>query len=153
MLLADELDALMIPWPPHRFYDQNGPVVRLIPDYRRAEQAYAQQVGFWPAHHLIGVRTEFANTHPDAVRGVYDLFERSRVLAEERRWALADTTPWLLTELEETTNLLGQDWQAYGVEPNRKMVQALCEELHAQGIVEFPIDPGAAFADFERLIN
>jgi 4,5-dihydroxyphthalate decarboxylase len=153
MLLADELDALMIPWPPQRFHEPDSPVVRLFSEYRRVEQEYARNAGFWPAHHLIGVRADFVDRYPEAVKSLYAALDQSRRMMEERRWALADTTPWLLTELEETTSILGVSWQAYGVEPNRRMVRALCEELRAQHIIDEAIVPETVFADFESLFE
>jgi 4,5-dihydroxyphthalate decarboxylase len=151
MLLGDDLDAMMVPWPPKAFYEENGPVVRLLPDYRGAEQQYAREVGFYPAHHLIGVRAEFAEERPEAVLDLYNTFDASRKLAEQRRWALADVSPWLLSELEEVTAILGSDWQAYGVAPNRPMVATFCDELHAQGLMANRVDPDSVFAAFERI--
>lgn len=153
MLLADDLDALMIPWPPRRFHEPDSPIVRLIPDYRRVEQEYARRVGFYPAHHLLGVRANVLTQHPEAIRSLYEAFERSRQLAEERRWLLADTTPWLLPELEEVQDVLGSNWQAHGLEPNQQMIRALCQEIYEQGLVAQPIDPDDVFADFARVMD
>jgi 4,5-dihydroxyphthalate decarboxylase len=153
MLLNDDLDAMMVPWPPRAFYEDNGPVVRLLPDYRRAEQEYAREVGFYPAHHLIAVRAELIDRHPEAVASLYQAFDASRKLAEQRRWALFDVTPWMLNDLEDVAAMLGPDWQAYGVEPNRTMVATLCEELHAQGLMPGKLDPSTAFTAFERAVG
>ena len=149
MLLNGDLDALMIPWPPQEFHNDGGRVRRLFSDYRAAEQAYAREVGFWPAHHLIAVRRSFADQHPAAVSALYTAMDESRRLMEERRWALADTTPWLLKEFEDTNATLGSDWQAYGVEPNKAMVAALCSELYEQGILDVYVEPDKVFAEFE----
>jgi 4,5-dihydroxyphthalate decarboxylase len=151
MLLEGRLDALMIPWPPRGFRDADSPVVRLIADYREAEREYARRVGFCPAHHILGVREELVTRHPEIARSLYDAFERSRRLAEERRWMLADTSPWALTDLEETTKLLGADWQAHGVGPNATMIRALCDTMRAQGLIDAPIAVEQVFADFARL--
>lgn len=153
MLLGGELDALMIPWPPQEFHTPGGQVRRLFQDYRTAEQEYAREVGFWPAHHLIAVRRQFAEQNPKAVRSLYEALDESRKLMEERRWALADTTPWLLNELEETVATLGRGWQAYGVESNSAMVRTLCSELYEQGIVDARIDPDIVFEDFQSLMS
>ena len=40
MLLSGDLDAVMCPVPPKGFYAADSKMVRLIPDYRRAEQEY-----------------------------------------------------------------------------------------------------------------
>jgi 4,5-dihydroxyphthalate decarboxylase len=151
MLLADELDALMCPKPPRGFYDEGGPVVRLIPDYRRAEQEYYRRTGLYPAHHIIGVRRELFERAPWVAVSLYRALDGSI-----KRWAaeprpLAELTPWMLAELEEVGGLMGTRWHASGVEPNRRMIQALCDELHAQGLVERRLEASILFAELDGL--
>ena len=152
MLLADELDALMCPKPPRGFYDPDGPVVRLIPDYRRAEAEYYRRTGIYPAHHIVGVRRELFEREPWVGTSLYRALDGSI-----RRWVeaarpLAELTPWMLSELEEVAALMGTGWHASGVEPNRRMIQALCDELHVQGLVERRLEASAVFAEVETAI-
>ncbi|CAN5543733.1 hypothetical protein BH23CHL2_BH23CHL2_18050 [soil metagenome] len=151
MLVAGDLDAMMVPWPPRGFYEPDAAVVRLLPDYRSAEEEYARRVGFCPGHHVIGVRASVIEEDPWIARNVFEAFEESRKLTEERRLVLADTSPWLLADLEQTTEILGPDWQISGVEPNRAMIDTFCEELHAQGITNQRIAADVVFAHFEEL--
>lgn len=150
MLLAGDLDGLMIPITPKGFYEKDSPIVRLIPDYRTAEREYASRVGFYPAHHIIALKRDVFEKEPWLAQSLLKAFEDSRQMWQSVRFDLADTAPWLLPELEETEALLGPDWQTHGLEPNRKMIAALCEEEIAQGLVEQPIDPSTVFEDFER---
>jgi 4,5-dihydroxyphthalate decarboxylase len=149
LLLAGELDALMCPRPPAGFYDAESPVVRLIPDYRRAEQEYYRRTGIYPAHHVIGVRGEVVDRAPRVLGSLY------RALAGSiERWAAAsrplpELSPWMLAELEESAALMGSAWHACGVEPNRRTSQALCDELHAQGLIDRRLDAAALFREFE----
>lgn len=153
MLLAGKLDAIMCPWPPQHFYEHESPIVRLIPDYRRVERAYLQRVGIYPAHHIIAVRRDVVEQYPHAVRSLYQALDRSRLVWQARRRRFTDTTPWLLAEIEEASQLLGEDWQPNGVEANRAMIAALCEEEFAQGLVAVRIDPRTVFAEFERVAD
>jgi len=152
MLLAGEIDALMCPKPPGGFYDQDGPVVRLIPDYRRAEQEYYRRTGVYPAHHIVGVRREVFEREPWVAASLYRALDGSiqRWAAEPR--PLAELTPWMLAELEETGGLMGTGWHASGVEPNRRMIQALCDELHVQGLVERRLEAATVFGEFEGVM-
>ena len=152
MLLDGELDALMIAYPPAGFYDADSPIRRLIPDWVGAEKAYLARVGFIPAHHVMGVKRTLFEQHPWVVKSLYDAFDRSKRLWQENRLKLTDTTPWALQDIEEARRLVGEDWQPYGVEPNRRVIAALCEEQYAQGLVQQPFDPAAAFADFEQVV-
>lgn len=152
MLLADQLDAIMSPWPPQVMAEPDSPVRRLFQNYRDSEEEYAARVGFYPAHHILGLKRSFAEEHPHAVRSIFNAFEEARKLSERRSLLLMDTGPWLLEELEQINRILGPDWQAHGVEPNRTMAAAFASELHAQGIIATPVDPTRMFADFEGLM-
>ena len=152
MLLAGELDALMVAYPPDGFYSPDSPIRRLIPDWVQAEKEYFARVGYIPAHHVMGVKRELFEQHPWVVKSLYDAFDRSKQLWQENRLKLTDTTPWILAEIEEARRVVGRDWQPYGLARNREVIAGLCAEQYAQGLVETPFDPSAAFADFERIV-
>ncbi len=152
MLLAGELDALMCPWPPEGFYDAGSQVTRLYEEYRTAEREYFLRTGIHPAHHVVVLKRELVDRSPWIVRSIYTALDEARKRSEQTRWALTETTPWLLAELEETRALMGPDFQPYGVKENRRMVAAFCDEQFAQRLVSEPIDPAEVFADFERLM-
>jgi len=152
MLLDGELDALMIAYPPEGFYGPDCPIRRLIPDWVGAEKAYLARVGYIPAHHVLGIKRSLFEQHPWIVKSLFDAFDRSKRVWQENRLKLTDTTPWLMAEIEEARALVGEDWQPYGLRSNRAVISALCEEQYAQGLVEKPFDPAAAFVDFERLV-
>jgi 4,5-dihydroxyphthalate decarboxylase len=153
MLIDGEIDAMMCPWPPRRFYEENGPIVRLLPDYPAIEQDYFKRVGYYPAHHIVALRREVFDEAPWVATRLFDALERSRLYSQDVRWALTDVTPWSITELETTTALLGKDWQPFGVEVNRKMIADFCEEQFAQGLVATKVDPLSAFAEFEQAMS
>jgi 4,5-dihydroxyphthalate decarboxylase len=100
----------------------------------------------------MGIKRSFFDQHPWVIKSLFDAFDRSKKLWQENRLKLTDTTPWLLAEIEEARKLVGDDWQPYGLAPNRAVIAALCEEQYAQGLVAKPFDPSAAFVDFERLV-
>jgi 4,5-dihydroxyphthalate decarboxylase len=153
LLAAGAVDALMMPWPPQSFYEADAPVVRLLRDYRRAEEEYARKVGFCPTHHILGVRASVLEEDPWIAGSLFQAFERARKLTEQRRWVLADTSPWLLADLERTAEILGPDWQANGIAGNQTVIDAFCAEMHAQGNTGRRIALEAVFADFERLAS
>lgn len=152
LLLAGDLDALIVSQPPEPFFSDTPEIVRLFPDYRAVEEAYAARVGFWPVFHIVGLRASVAEEHPWAVRSLFEAFDTAQKLDAERRRSLGDTSPWLMAELEQLPGLLGPDWQAHGVEPNRAAIAAFSEEMHAQGMLKSPIAPADVFAEFERLM-
>ena len=150
MLLDGELDALMCAHPPKVFYTQDSPVVRLLDDVRAAEKAYYRDTGIFPPIHIIGVRREVYEKHPWVLRSLFNALDGSRRKWQFERKRMADSTPWLLAEIEETIAMFGEEnWAPYGVEPNRKAVQALCDAQFAQGLISKQLDAGAVFAEFE----
>ncbi len=153
MLLADELDCMMVPIPPKDFYDKNSPIVRIYPDYRRVEQEYYHRTGIYPGHHIIVVRREVFEKQPWIAPSLYNALDKSRVLWQEHRLDLAELTPWSLPDIEDTIALMGRDWHPNGVQANRKVIQALCDEEYAQGLIPKPLDASSVFADFEKAVK
>lgn len=153
MLLEGEIDAVMCPFPPKGFGEPDSPIVRLFPDYQRSELEYARNVGFCPAHHLLAIRREIFESDPWIARELYRAFDRSKAAWQRTRVALYDTSPWLLADLEAAAQLFGGDWQPFGIEPNRVMLDTLCAEQYDQGLIPEPIDGPGAFAEFARVLD
>lgn len=150
-LLDDELDALMIPMTPPELYQPNGPIVRLIPDFRAAEQETYRRTGINPIHHIIVIRADAFERNPQVAVQLYDALSESRRVWYESRRRLADTTPWLLAELEDSKRLFGADYLPDGAEPNRHVTQALINEQLALGLTSTALDPDEVFAQFEEV--
>jgi 4,5-dihydroxyphthalate decarboxylase len=135
------------------FIAPDSPIEPINPDYRAAERPYYDKNGYVPAHHLIKLRREVVEQNPWIVKSLMTMFTESkrRWMAQRRR--LADTTPWLLAELQETAAIFGDDWQPYGLEPNLKMLTDFCQDQYAQRLVSAPVDPVEAFAEATRLLT
>jgi 4,5-dihydroxyphthalate decarboxylase len=152
LLLDGELDVLVWAWAPEGLYEPNGPFRRLIEDYRAAEQAHYRHTRLFPAHHLVVLKRDVVDRHPEAVRAVFEAFEAARARTADTRWKLHESSPWLLEDLEAQARLMGPRYQPYGLGPeNRRMVARFCEEQHAQGLTARPLDPDAVFGEFEAL--
>jgi 4,5-dihydroxyphthalate decarboxylase len=156
LLLAGELDALICPSHPKGFGLGNSaeyPIVRLVRDFRQAEREYYRRTGIYPGIHIVGVRRDLFEREPWIVRSLYRALDESRLRGQESRRILAETTPWLRAEIEETTALMGRDWSPNGVEPNRTMIAALCEEEYLQGFIAERLDPTTVFSEFEAIMS
>jgi 4,5-dihydroxyphthalate decarboxylase len=151
MLLEGELDVLVWAWTPAGFYAPDSPIVRLFPDYRRAERDYYRRTGIYPGHHIVVLRRDLVEREPWAVRSVYRAFAEARAVADRNRLQLHESSPWLLADLEESAALLGPGFSPYGYRENRAMVAAFCAEQSAQGLIAAPLEADLVFADFERL--
>ncbi|SFR46894.1 4,5-dihydroxyphthalate decarboxylase [Litoreibacter janthinus] len=151
MLLRGEIDGLLAPKPPQAFLDGNPDLIRLIPDFEAAEQAYFQKTGFFPIMHLIGIRKSVADAHPALVRDLYDGFVAARDLAVDRLrsvWlgnANRLSLPWLGASMERTLATLGPDYWSYGFNANRAEIDAICRYSVQQHLAEFRVQPEALF--------
>jgi len=152
MLLDGQLDALMCPHPPKGFDAPDSPVVRLVPHYRQVEMDYYRATGLFPVIHVIGVRRAVYEKNPWVLASLYRALDDSKKKSMAARKNLSDTTPWLIGEIEDATALFGKDYFPYGVEANRKVMQALCDEQFAQGLVSEQVDAAIAFPEFEAVM-
>lgn len=148
MFKRGELDGLVVPVTPKAFHEPDTELVRLFSDYVAAEKEYLKRVGFYPALSLYAVRRDTFEQAPWIARSLLDAFNQARQTWQASRAYLSDTSPWLEADMEELVSLMGKDWDAYGFQPNRRMLQTLCDEEFAQGLIEQPITPEALFADF-----
>ena len=47
---------------------------------------------------------------------------------------VANSLPWFAQELEDTRRRMGKNFWPYGIEPNRKALEALFQYSHEQGL-------------------
>ena len=52
---------------------------------------------------------------------------------ERLGWAMI-SLPWFAAELEATRELMGENFWPYGIEPNRKVLEAMFQYSHEQGL-------------------
>jgi 4,5-dihydroxyphthalate decarboxylase len=102
-------------------------LVPLIADAREAGFRALEQRGLWPVNHLVVVKDELLERHPDLARALFDAFERAKDLYVES----GDLQP-LHARVAEIT---GGDPLPYGLEPNRAVVQELLDHAVAQKIL------------------
>jgi len=143
----------MCPSPPKGFYAADSPVVRLVPDYTRAEREYYLRTGIYPLQHIVGVRRQAFARDPWAAASLYGALERSKASWQASRRGLAETLPWTLAEIEDATALMGEDWHPNGVAANRKMIQAFLDEEVAQGLIAQPLSVEALFSECEGAVK
>jgi 4,5-dihydroxyphthalate decarboxylase len=153
MLVQGDIDALVCPWPPAGFYEPDSPVRRLYPEFPRVEQEYYKRTGIYPGHHIIVLRRDVVEAHPEAVAALYEAFDEARKVTEAGFRSIAEILPWLLDEIERDTRLIGRDLHPYGVKANRGMIAAFCEEQVAQKLTSNLLDPERVFADFEAVMQ
>lgn len=140
MLLAGELDAVI-------GVDVDHPdVAPLIPDPEKAALAALEQRGFYPINHLIVVKDEVLQKHPDAGASLFEAFATAK---RDYVDALRDGTLDTATAADETYRAVlratGADPLPYGIEPNRAMLNRLVDHAMSQRILRTPVDVDGLF--------
>jgi 4,5-dihydroxyphthalate decarboxylase len=137
LLLNDELDAVLTAQPPASFLEGDGRVRRLLADPRTEEQRYFAETGIFPIMHTVALRRDAYDAHPWIARNLLTAFED----AKRRSYArLVDAMsprlplPWSADDFGRAESVFGPDPYPYGVEPNRKALEALLRYAHHQGV-------------------
>ena len=149
MLESGELDALLAIYIPSIFQKGSPRIARLFPNYYDTEQDYYRRTGIFPIMHTVALRDDIYREHPWAARSVYRAFCEARDLAVDGLYdtdALRLSLPWLIHHVEETWRVLGKDFWAYGLEPNRPALQAIGQYVYEQGFSPRIVNPDELFA-------
>lgn len=149
MLRSGEIDALHTARAPSCFTDGGGDARRLFEDFQSVERAYFKRTGIFPIMHVIVVRRDVYDRHRWVAQTLTQAFREAQALAYAE---LAETAalkvmlPWLTAHVEETRREMGRDFWAYGLEPNRTVLETFLRYHHDQGLSPKRLDVGDLFA-------
>jgi 4,5-dihydroxyphthalate decarboxylase len=141
-LLAARLDAIISYRAPQLFTDGHPSLVRLFPDFRPVEQDWYRRTGIFPTMHVLGLRQDLIERHPQLPRAVCEAFDAAKAAARRRLYdldALCVMLPWLVAESEATAKAMGDDFWPYGVAKNRRMIEAQSRWSFEQGLTPRPL--------------
>lgn len=134
LLVEGEIDGFIAPRAPAISSPNIG---WLFSDPMAAGKDYFRRTGIFPIMHLIGVRRTLAEKHAWLPAAVLKAFERSKQTALEQ---LSDvsatkvTLPFVEEQLKAARELMGEDFWPYGVDANRKTLDAFLHHHHSQGL-------------------
>src|SRR5262249_53196957 len=147
MFEAGELDALLSLYIPKLFFARSPTIARLFPHYKKGERDYYPPTRLLPIMHTVVLRED--RTHPWAARSIYRAFVEARDLAVNGLYdtdALRVALPWLIDHVEEARREFGEDFWAYGLEPNRPAFEAIGRYVHEQGLAPRVVSADELFA-------
>ncbi len=149
MLVDGEIDALYTARAPSTFVTRPGAVRRLFEDYAAVERDYYRRTRIFPIMHTVVIRREVY----EANRWIAQTLTKAFVEAQRRAYreleetaALKTMLPWLTSHVEETRREMGADWWAYGLAPNRHVLETFLRYHHEQGLSRRRLTPEALFA-------
>ena len=137
MIAAGEIDAIQAPHPPSTFYSQPEAVKRLFPNYVEIERAYFRKTKMFPIMHTIAIKREVYEANRWIAQSLTKAFVAAQRLVYDQlhhQEAYQTMLPWLMAHVEEAQRELGPDWWAYGVEPNRHVLDTFLRYHHEQGL-------------------
>lgn len=150
LLLEGELDAVISARPPDVYLSDDGRMQRLLPNYKEVELDYFRRTGVYPIMHTIAIRRDVYEANPWIAMNLMTAFEEAKEKSVER---LADLNvsripfPWMPDSLENMHREFfpGHDYWPYGIEPNRKTLDAFLQFCDEQGVTQRKMTPEELF--------
>jgi 4,5-dihydroxyphthalate decarboxylase len=122
----------------------------LIPNAREAGFAALRARGHYPINHLIVVKDDLLEAHPQLAVDVFDAFARAKRAYLDRLERGAIEKPTDVDQLHQRVMEIAGDPLPYGIEPNRRMLEALVDHALTQGIIRTRVKPEELFARTTR---
>jgi 4,5-dihydroxyphthalate decarboxylase len=149
MLDVGEIDALYSPRIPSTVKDGSGSVCRLFDNYYSVEREYFRKTRIFPIMHTVVIRREVYEKNRWIAQSLYKAFaqaqqETYREFCETA--ALKYMLPWLLEHVADTRSAMGDDFWAYGLEPNINTLETFLRYSYEQGLSKHVLQPRELFA-------
>ena len=138
LLVDGDVDALFHAIEPRAFVEGHPKVKRLFADPRATEREYFSKTGIFPIMHAVAIRNDVIDANPWLPTAVFSAYSRSKQVeyqSMQNRWMFG-TLPWFAQEFDETREVMGDNFWPYGIEPNRKTLNALLQYAYDQGLAE-----------------
>lgn len=149
MLEAGELDALYTARAPTTFYQPGSRIRRLFPDYPEVEREYFRNTGIFPIMHCIVIRRDVYREHPWVAQSLLKAFTQAQRKTYEDMNLTGSPMimlPWVITLIEETRRVMGEDYWPYGFTRNREVIATFLRYHHEQGLSPRRLEPEELFA-------
>jgi 4,5-dihydroxyphthalate decarboxylase len=145
MLASGELDAVI------SARDPGGR--RLFSDYMGLERAYFEKSGIFPIMHVIVLKREVYERDRWIAMNLLRAFEEAKARSMAR---LADIghsqvpIPWIAEQARRWRELAGEDFWPYGIEANRRTLEAFLQYAFEQGVAKRRLAAEELFAPETR---
>jgi 4,5-dihydroxyphthalate decarboxylase len=149
LLAEGGIDAIYAPRAPSTLRTHPHAVRRLFEDYATVEREYYRRTRVFPIMHTVAIRREVYERNPWCAQALYKAFvaaQRKTYADLEEVAALKTMLPWLPSHVAEAKRELGEDWWAYGLGPNRHVLETFLRYHHAQGLSKRLHAPEELFA-------
>ena len=136
MLCEGEIDAMISPQPRKSMLARPDRYRRLFPDIHGEEVRYYKKYGYYPIMHLIVLKRELAEKHPELPRELIRMFDEARTLAygyyDDSNYSLMVDARSLY---EQQRASFGDDPWPNGFKANRKNLEHFISYSHEQRLI------------------
>lgn len=150
MLASGEIDGALVARAPKIFEQGHPDVKRVFPNYREMEEQYYDETGIFPIMHVVALRKDILKDNPWIARNLYNAFLEAKQRAIRRFTEISVSRyclPWAVDHAEQMMKKFNGDFFPYGIEANRKTLEAFCRYALEQGIAHRHVEPEALFAE------
>jgi len=145
MLAAGELDAVISA--------RNPGGRRLFPETQGLEEAYYRKTGIFPIMHVIALKRASYEANRWIAMNLVEAFEAAKraSLARVAEIGVSQVPlPWVPDLAQRWKEMAGEDFWPYGVEPNRRTLEAFVQYAHEQGVTHRKLSVDELFAPETR---
>ena len=142
MLVNGEIDALFTAHVPPSARKNPDRVQRLFPDFEEVERNYYARTGIFPIMHTVVIRREVYENNRWIARAIMTAFEQAKAVAM-KAYNASDVffnaptmIPWFVALREKNRALMGDNYWPYGIEGNRKTLEACLRYHLEQGLLK-----------------
>jgi 4,5-dihydroxyphthalate decarboxylase len=149
MLDTGEIDALYTPRMPSTFRHGSGSVRRLFENHYDVEREYFQKTRIFPIMHTVVIRRDVYEKNRWIAQSLYKAFAQAQQGTYKELYetaALKYMLPWLIQHVEETRSVMGDEYWAYGFEPNVDTLETFLRYSYEQGLSKHLLKPRELFA-------
>jgi 4,5-dihydroxyphthalate decarboxylase len=117
-------------------------VARLFPDYVERDKDLYRRKGIYPIMHLVAIKKSVYERYPFVATSLYDAFVKSKKIALDKLFnlrAVRYMTPFLMRDIDEIWEIFNGDPWPYGVEPNRRTLEALIQYQQDLFLIDKPV--------------
>ena len=139
LLLAGDIDGIISAREPAGFVAGDPGIVRLWPDYRSIEEGYYQETGVFPIMHAIVINNETLDRYPWVAMNLLRAFEEAKANSLRSLSSIVNSSvaiPWAQEAYHRAQTVLGEDFWPYGIEANRRTLEAFLQYCGEQGVAQ-----------------
>jgi 4,5-dihydroxyphthalate decarboxylase len=146
--VAGKIDALLSAQVPGPYVKRMAQVRRLYANPRQAEADYFRRTGIFPIMHVMVIREELYRRHRWVAQSLFKALLEAKAIcidSASKNDCIHSILPWAGNYLEQTRQLMGEDFWPYGVEPNRKTIETFLRYAREQGLTLRVLKPEDLF--------